>query len=83
MYFVYIVQSQKDGTYYIGSTRDLTERLRRHNQGRSLYTRAKRPWKVVYTEAYPDRSTAVRREQEIKRQKRLSYILQLVSTSRT
>ena len=40
-YYVYILQSEKDGTYYIGSTQDLDERLKRHNEGRSKYTKTK------------------------------------------
>jgi hypothetical protein len=33
-YFVYVLQNLKDGTYYVGSTRDLEARLIRHNLGR-------------------------------------------------
>ena len=33
-YFLYIIQSDKDGTYYVGSTQDIEARLARHNQGR-------------------------------------------------
>jgi putative endonuclease len=81
-YFVYILQSLKDGGYYIGSTRDLTERILRHNQGRSRYTKAKRPWKLVYSEEHPDRSSAVNRENQIKRRKKKEYIEALLRTSR-
>ncbi|MBW1701289.1 MAG: GIY-YIG nuclease family protein [Deltaproteobacteria bacterium] len=81
-YYVYILKSQIDGSYYIGSTQDLTERLERHNQGRSLYTKAKLPWKLVYKEEHPDRAKAVRRENEIKARKRKGYIASLVRTSR-
>ncbi len=35
-YCVYIVQSEKDGTYYVGHTNNLGERLDRHNSGRSI-----------------------------------------------
>lgn len=68
-YYVYIIQSEKDGSYYIGSTQDLSERIERHNQGRSQYTKAKRPWKLVYYEEHPSRSAAMKREMEIKRKK--------------
>ena len=47
-YFVYILQSEKDGIYYVGSTQDLDARIERHNQGRSNYTKAKCPWELVY-----------------------------------
>ncbi|MBL7175278.1 MAG: GIY-YIG nuclease family protein [Desulfobacteraceae bacterium] len=81
-YFVYILRSQKDGSYYIGSTQDLDERLERHNQGRSKYTKSKRPWNLMYYEEYPDRSDAVKRENQIKRRKDKDYIESLVKRSR-
>jgi putative endonuclease len=64
-YYVYIIQSQKDASYYVGSTQDLIARLERHNQGRSKYTKTKIPWDLVYKEEYPDRSSAVLRETEV------------------
>ena len=81
-YFVYIIESQKDGTYYIGSTKDLSDRMERHNQGRSKYTKAKRPWKLVFSEKFPNRSAAVKREQQIKRRKARNYIENLIRASR-
>jgi len=81
-YFVYIIQSEKDGSYYIGSTQDITERLERHNQGRSKYTKLKRPWNLLYYEEYPDRSDAVKRENQIKRRKDKEYIESLIKRSR-
>ncbi|MBW2605142.1 MAG: GIY-YIG nuclease family protein [Deltaproteobacteria bacterium] len=81
-FFVYIIESLKDGTHYVGSTQNLTDRLERHNQGRSKYTKTKRPWALVYTEEHPDRSSAAKREKEIKSRKSKSYIEKLVRASR-
>ena len=81
-YYVYIIQSELDGSYYTGSTQDLSERIERHNQGRSKYTKAKRPWKLVYSEEHNDRSAAVNRESALKRRKSRDYIDKLVRTSR-
>jgi putative endonuclease len=81
-YFVYILRSQKDGSYYVGSTQDIEERLLRHNQGRSNYTKHKRPWQLVYCEEHPDRSSAMRRENQIKRQKSKEAIETLFRASR-
>jgi putative endonuclease len=81
-YFVYIIESLKDGSYYIGSTQNLTERMERHNQGRSTYTKAKKPWKLVFSEEHSDRSKAIIREKEIKSRKSKSYIEALVRASR-
>ena len=81
-YCVYIIQSQVDGGFYVGSTRDIDDRLERHNTGRSRYTRAKRPWKLVYKEDCPDRSSAIKRELEIKNKKKRTVIESLIRTSR-
>ena len=81
-YFVYILRSQKESSYYIGHTRDLDSRLQRHNQGRVKYTKSKRPWDLVYFEEYPDRARAMAREQEIKGRKSKEFIDSLVRASR-
>jgi putative endonuclease len=81
-YFLYIIQSDEDGTYYVGSTQDIEARLARHNQGRSNYTRNRGPWEVVYLEEYSRRADAVKREKAIKNRKRRDYIESLVRASR-
>jgi len=81
-YFVYILQSERDGSYYIGHTSNLEDRLKRHNEGRSVYTRAKVPWKLVHQEGFDSRSDAMKREREIKAKKVRDYIEHLVRTSR-
>ncbi len=48
MYNVYIIQGEKDCSYYIGYTSDLNDRLNRYNQGRSQYAKSKAPWTLVY-----------------------------------
>ena len=82
-YFVYILQSERDGTYYVGQTTNVDERVRRHNQGRSSYTRGRGPWVLVYQEEVSSRSEAARREREIKKRKERDYIEQLVRASRS
>jgi putative endonuclease len=81
-YAVYVLQSDRDGSFYIGHTARLDERLRRHNEGRSPYTKAKIPWRVVYQVEYLTRSQAVARERELKSKKSRTYIEQLVRASR-
>jgi putative endonuclease len=81
-YTVYILQSDRDGSFYIGHAADLGERLQRHNAGRSRYTKTKIPWRVVYQEEYLTRSEAMGREQELKNKKSRTYIEQLVRASR-
>jgi len=78
VYYLYIIQSDKDGSFYIGTTQNVDARILRHNQGRSKYTRTKRPWNLVYVEDYPDRSSAMKREYAIKRRKSKDYIAKLI-----
>jgi putative endonuclease len=82
-FYLYILESLADGSYYVGSTQDLPARIERHNQGRVKYTRTKRPWKIVYSEKHPDRSSAMKREYALKRRKSKAYIETLVRTSRS
>ena len=77
-FYVYIIQSIRDESYYVGTTADLSKRIERHNQGRSSYTKAKRPWKLVYFEEHPDRSSAMKTEYAIKRRKSKDYIVNLI-----
>ena len=79
-YYLYIFESLKDSSNYVGSANDLEDRLKRHNQGRVSYTKSKRPWKLVYYEDHPDRSSAMKREYAIKRRKSKHYIESLINS---
>jgi putative endonuclease len=81
-YYAYILESEIDGSFYVGATQDIVSRLDRHNQGRTKYTKAKRPWKLVFTETFETRSEALARELEIKGRKSRRYIESLVRASR-
>jgi len=66
-WWVYIIECA-DASLYTGITNDLEQRLAKHNAGTaSRYTRARTPVRLVYREAHPDRSSASRRENEVKR----------------
>ncbi|MFA5188424.1 MAG: GIY-YIG nuclease family protein [Patescibacteria group bacterium] len=68
-YIVYILQSLKNGRYYIGHIADIQNRLRQHNNGEVKSTKPYLPWKVKYTEKCKTKSDAYKRELEIKRYK--------------
>jgi len=68
-YFVYLLKCS-DGSFYCGIAKDLDKRLKQHNgliKGGSIYTRSKRPVKLIYFEEYKTRSDALKREYEIKK----------------
>ncbi len=67
MYFVYILECE-GGTLYTGITTDVTRRFEEHVAGKAAhYTSAYKPVKVVYSEEQPNRSSALKREAEIKK----------------
>jgi len=66
MYFVYLLKCG-DGSLYTGITTDVARRFAEHKKGTaSHYTRARKAVKMVYREKHADRSSALRREAEIK-----------------
>ena len=66
-YFVYILQSEKDHSYYKGFTENISKRLFEHNNGFSRYTSKKMPWKLVYLQEFETKREALIREKQIKR----------------
>jgi len=79
-YHLYIIQSKIDDSFYIGTTQNLDERIIRHNQGQSKYTKTKRPWKLVYNEEHPNRSSAMKREYALKRRKSKDFIESIIES---
>ena len=66
-FYVYILQSEKDGSFYKGFTENYTQRLIDHNAGFSKFTRQKLPWKLVYVEVHHTKREALIREKKLKR----------------
>ena len=77
-YFVYILEC-KDGSLYTGITKDVPKRLDEHNtkDTGAKYTKIRRPVKLIYQENSENRSTASKREYEIKKFTRVKK-LQLI-----
>jgi putative endonuclease len=61
-YYVYILQSKKDNSLYIGYTSDLIKRFKQHNTGESQATKPFRPYKLIFYEAFLNRIDAKNRE---------------------
>jgi predicted GIY-YIG superfamily endonuclease len=66
MWFVYILECA-DGSFYIGETNHLYARLAKHADGSaSQFTAVRRPVRLVYSETHHDRTSALRRERQLK-----------------
>jgi putative endonuclease len=80
-FYVYIIYSNSRNKYYIGSTGDLEDRLKRHNKGRSRYTKSGIPWVLVYTEEFTTRGEAIHREKQLKSWKNRKRLENLIRKS--
>lgn len=68
LWFLYIIQSTITGKLYTGISTDPKLRLQKHNAGKGAkFTRAGRPWILVYHERVGSKSEALRRELAVKR----------------
>ena len=63
---VYVLRSLKDGKLYIGMTKNLLERLKRHEQDKVRSTRHRRPFQLPHAEEFQDCIKARRREKYLK-----------------
>lgn len=66
MAFVYILLSEKNNSYYVGSTNNLEERMNEHRMGMSAYTRNIRPFKLVFSQECDSLLNARKIEKKIK-----------------
>ena len=79
-YFVYILYSEKCDKYYIGHTDNLQRRIEEHNEGKGgIFTSKCFPWKLMLNEEFKTRSEAMKRELEIKKKKRRTYLEWLIN----
>jgi putative endonuclease len=66
MYFVYILESQKDHEWYIGYTNDINRRPAEHERGQTRSTANRGPFELIYYEAYLNKMDALGRESFLK-----------------
>ncbi|MBU4310234.1 GIY-YIG nuclease family protein [bacterium] len=69
MYYVYVLQSQKDHFLYVGCTNNIESRVCRHHAGLVPATKPRRPLKLIFYEAYLTKGDAIRRERYFKTSK--------------
>ena len=67
MFAVYILYSPIIKRFYVGSTNNLVDRLKRHNEGQSKYTKKGVPWNLVTSFNFNSRSEAYKLEMKIKK----------------
>ncbi len=82
MPFVYILQSDTTGRFYIGCAEDPQARLVEHNRGQTISTRGRGPWRLAYQENFETLPEARRRESLLKSWKSHRSIQELIDSSK-
>ncbi len=74
-WYVYMVRCA-DGSLYTGITTDVKKRIKAHNESTTgaRYTLSRRPVRLCYESAWPDRSSAAQEECRIKKLSRLEKL---------
>ena len=65
-YYVYVLQSGKDGNRYVGYTNNLRKRVEQHQAGQVPSTATRLPMQLVYYEGCLNQSDALEREKYLK-----------------
>ena len=78
MHYVYLLYSFKNKKLYTGFSSNLKKRIKEHNQGKSPYTKLKKPLKLIYYEAHLSKKDAQRREKYLKTTKGKASMKQIV-----
>ncbi|MBK8498513.1 MAG: GIY-YIG nuclease family protein [Flavobacteriales bacterium] len=77
---LYILYSPALDRYYVGHTTEpLAERLRKHLSDHRGWSARAKDWQAVYSESYPDKAGAYRRELEVKSWKSRDRIRALIT----
>ena len=81
MFFVYILRSLRDESFYVGFTKDPDKRLLEHNKGRVRYTKGHIPYELVHIERFMMQKDAKNREVSIKKTKNIRAFLKKQTSS--
>jgi putative endonuclease len=80
MFKVYVLYSEKYNKIYVGMTSNLEERFKSHNElGKKGWTLKFRPWEILYTEEFADKSAALKREKQLNSGHGRNFIRSLVA----
>ena len=81
MHYAYVLRSMKDGKFYMGSTSDLRRRFAEHQKGSNISTKHRRPFELIFYEAFKHLEDARRRERYFKTDKGKSTLRQMLRES--
>ncbi|HCJ67159.1 MAG TPA: excinuclease ABC subunit C [Elusimicrobia bacterium] len=80
--FVYILKSERNGRYYIGSTNNLARRIDEHKIGKVIATKHLLPLQLMFFQRFESLSQARRVEYGLKKLKRRDIIENIIEEKR-
>ena len=84
MFKVYVLYSEKYNKIYVGMTANLEERFKSHNElGKKAWTLKFRPWEILYTEGFAEKTAALKREKQLKSGQGRNFIRTLLVKRKT
>ena len=80
--YVYLLSTVETHSFYtyVGWTNDLAKRLDKHNQGKGARFTRGRQWEIIYAERYLSKSDAMKREWELKNDKKFRQQFRIIKT---
>ena len=78
-YYVYILQSEVDQTFYKGFTENPLQRIIQHNHREMIYSSKKMPWKIISLLEYDTKKEALIAERKIKKYDTLRLLVLIKS----
>ena len=82
VHFIYILYSVSLDLYYIGSSANPEERLRKHLANHKGFTSKAKDWLICYSESFSDKTEALKRERQLKSWKNREKIRQLIQNAK-
>ena len=79
MVYAYVLKSQKDNSYYVGSTKNIDKRFKQHTKGEVKYTKSRLPLKLIFLKEFETYSEARSFEIKIKSWKKRSSIEKMLN----
>lgn len=80
--YLYILQSLKNKSYYIGSTSNIMVRLKQHNSGAVKATKYKKPYRLVFQQEFDSYAAALHAEKRVKGWKRKDYVEKIIKSGK-
>ena len=77
---VYIIYSKSIDHYYVGVTSDIQDRIKKHNSNHKGFTGRANDWVLKYSEKFEFKSSAMKRETQIKSWKSREAIEKLIES---